>query len=705
MNAFKMKLLLSLLACLCFTTSFAEFTVIDANKACNGQGNGIKTLFAEPGFSFESCKTLCRENADCHGMDYFRDSTWCSLFDGACTTPTATWDGASSWKYSGRFAATEFTLHDANKACNGHENGINTLFAKPGFSFESCKALCRATADCHAMDYFHDSTWCSLFDKACQTPTAWWDGASSWKYSAETCGQPLPFYTSLFLSNQQQDGVVSGCCNNDLNFHAGGDFIHLHARKSRTFPTDDLPAISDIFLSHTDCGRHAIKVEGCCDNGDLNNNAGGKFLYLCYKPASGEGEYVSDLKLVEGENQFCGLGYERVVHPGRSESSHNGDLNEGTFKSPFVYLCMKKEKCNPPVKEVLGVKTIGYWVHRAETRRDFEEEKTIKMTFSGSSTEKDSTKQIRSFEQAIKQKHSAEVAFEIGGKIAKIVKASVKAKYAYENERTQKGSFKTEAGHLAEKTYSQKTEVSSKVTVPARKKHESPFYNVWIWKTEAIREDLTHASHFLEDFALVTSGCGYDVPPNCLPGSCADKNCWTCTRKDMEINPDFVKPECVVGEDCEWVAIPTEDCPSRLEVNELDECSLDMEDGDLCEADIPLPDQINDEAAQHKFDVNNCPGNKDVFRYTCPNIRKRKECDFQKTFAATGCPNENISQGTLDFWDRKKFDDVLEDMLKYCNDVKDGVATEAQKQECCAEGKDCQASLKCVKQSTFTLCE
>jgi len=701
MNLFKMKLLLSLLTCLCFA---AEFTVIDANKACNGQGNGIKTLFAEPGFSFESCKTLCRENADCHGMDYFRDSTWCSLFDGACTTPTATWDGASSWKYSGHFATTEFTLNDAKRACNGQGKGIKTLFAKPGFSFESCKTLCRATADCHAMDYFYDSTWCSLFDKSCETPTAWWDGASSWKYSAQTCVRPLPFYTSLSLSTQQQNGVVGGCCNNDLNFGAKGDFIHLHARKSRTFPTNDLPAISDIFLTHNDCGRDAIKVEGLKHNGDLNNNAGGKFLYLCYKPASGKGEYVSDLKLVEGRNQFCGLGYERVEHPGRSDSASNGDLNEGVSGAPFVYLCMKKERCDPPVKPVLGVKTIGYWTHRAEVRRDFEEERTIKMTFESSNKEQDSTSELKSFSQDLRQKHSAEVAFEVGGSF-KLFSASVSTKYNYENERTQTGSFQAELFQLAEKTYSQKTEVSSKVTVPARKKHESPFYNVWIWKTEAIREDLTHATHYLENFALATTGCGFDVAPNCLPGGCADDNCWTCTRKDMEINPDFVKPECVVGEDCEWVAIPTKDCPSRLEVNELKECSLDMEDGDLCEADKPLPDQINDESALNKFDVNNCPGNKDVFRYTCPNIRQRKECDFRETFAATGCPNDKISQGTLDSWESKKFDVVLDDMLKYCNDVKDGVATEAQKNECCGEGNDCQASIKCVEQSSFTLCE
>jgi len=601
------------------------------------------------------------------------------------------------------FAATEFTVNDANKACNGNGKGIQTLFAKPGFSFESCKALCRETADCYAIDYFHASTWCSLFDKACETPTVTWDGASSWKYSAQTCGQPVPFYTSLTLSHQQQNGVVSGCCNQDLNFGAGGDFIHLHAQKSRTFPTDDLPAISDIFLTHNDCGQHAVKVVGCCDHGDLNNNSGGKFIYLCYKPASGEGKYVSDLKLVEGRNQFCGLGYERVVHPQRGDSADNGDLNEGVSGSPFVYLCKKRENCNPPHVATAGsVKTIGYWFRKPEVRSDFDETKTITLTFESSSTESKEKDQMRSFSNDILQKHSAEVAFEVGGTLKGIVEAKLSTKYAYENEQTHSEGFEKRLVHLAQKTFTQKTEFSSEVKIPARKEHDPKFVNVYFWKTEAIKADLTSAAFYLEGFALARSGCGYDVPPNCLPGFCADKNCWTCTDDDMIINPNFKKPECVVGEGCEWKAIPTKDCPSRLAVSELKECRLDMENGELCQADKPLPDQSNDEDALQKFDVNNCPGSTDVFRYICP---PRKECDFEKTFAATGCPNDKISGSTLNFWDSEKFDVILKDMLNYCNVVKNGVATEQQKQECCGQGKDCQASLKCVEQSFFTLCE
>jgi len=375
-----------------------------------------------------------------------------------------------------------------------------------------------------------------------------------------------------------------------------------------------------------------------------------------------------------------------------SSASAVGGLKTDYVGNPFDHYALV----------TLGVKTIGYWLPRPEVRLDFQEVKEIVMEFSGSSTEEDSRKELESFSQDLKEKHSAEVAFEIGGAI-KIIEAKLSAKYAYENERSRNEKFETELSKLASRTYSQKTIIKRKITVPARKKHESVFQNVWVWKTEAIREDLSHAGHFL-DFALPTTGCGYDVPPNCLPGFCLDDHCWDCTRKDMEINPDFVKPQCQIGEDCEWVAIPTKDCPSRLEIQELDACTLDMKHGELCEADSPLPDRINDPDAHDSFDVNNCPNNMDVFRYICPTVKDRDECDFRKTFAATGCPNEKISQGTLDFWERQKFDAVLVDMLRYCHVVKDGVATEAQKQECCGDSIDCQAGLKCVEQTTFTLC-
>jgi len=702
MNAFKMKLLLILLGCLCFTTGSAETRSCAWEHAANAAISGFNDVHLTS-VTVDQCKEACCANTRCKSFDYHKRNNACDL-----SFSSASAVGGLTTDYVGN-PYDHYALLPCYGSLGGLSSSEGTMLSSFSGSFTVAQAVerCEAESACNSFGLCGNGVW--LFDKSYEGNEPVDESRQSCETyyrlkDCQTCATPLSFYTSLFLAQQQRNGVVGGCCNNALNFGAGGDFIHLHAGKSTMFPTNDFPAISDVFLTNKDCGRDAIKVGGCCDEGDLNNNSGGKFLYLCYTPGSGEGDYVSDLKLVEGKNQFCGLGYERVVHKTHVDGDHanNGDLNEGVSGAPFVYLCMKKEKCNPPVQAALGIKTIGYWLPRPEVRLDFEEVKEIVMEFSGSRAEEDSQNELKSFSQDLREKHSAEVAFEVGGTNG-IVEAKLSAKYAYENERSRNEKFETELSKLASRTYSQKTIIKRKITVPARKKHESVFQNVWVWKTEAIREDLSHAGHFL-DFALPTTGCGYDVPPNCLPGFCLDDHCWDCTRKDMEINPDFVKPECQIGEDCEWVAIPTEDCPSRLEIEELDACTLDMKHGELCEADSPLPDRINDEDAHDNFEVNNCPNNKDVFRYICSTLKDRNGCDFRKTFAATGCPNEKISQGTLDFWERQKFDAVLVDMLRYCHVVKDGVATEAQKQECCGDSIDCQAGLKCVEQTTFTLC-
>lgn len=71
--------------------------------------------------------------------------------------------------------------------------------------------------------------------------------------------------------------------------------------------------------------------------------------------------------------------------------------------------------------------------------------------------------------------------------------------------------------------------------------------------------------------------------------------------------------QCPSNDACEnptWVAISPSDCPSEG-VSRLPECTSDMDIGDLCEADRPLPD------GTRQYNVNNCPGGYDVFRYQC----------------------------------------------------------------------------------------
>ena len=63
----------------------------------------------------------------------------------------------------------------------------------------------------------------------------------------------------------------------------------------------------------------------------------------------------------------------------------------------------------------------------------------------------------------------------------------------------------------------------------------------------------------------------------------------------------------VLDEPCKFVAVSHSECP--LSAN-MKECHSNMNPGDLCEADKPLPD------GNTNYDVNNCgpDGSYDIFR-------------------------------------------------------------------------------------------
>ena len=64
--------------------------------------------------------------------------------------------------------------------------------------------------------------------------------------------------------------------------------------------------------------------------------------------------------------------------------------------------------------------------------------------------------------------------------------------------------------------------------------------------------------------------------------------------------------------DSQFVAVSEEDCPCSDKddsgCKSLPECLSIMNENDLCEADQKLPD------GNDYYDVNNCPGNYDIFR-------------------------------------------------------------------------------------------
>jgi len=612
-----------------------------------------------------------------------------------------------------------FLLSFATTACNKDQIKRSVDYLGSDFRHidqvqdaESCGNLCARESSCKSWTYVRDPT--HNFFKRCHlkssvpaetSDTCCVSGLRD-ACPEMTCATPTPLITSLSLDHHQNTGVVDGCCNNDLNFGAEGDIIYLHAQKNDRYPTNELPAISDIFLSYDDCGHDAIKVEGCCDHGDLNNNSGGKFLYLCYKVKSGNAQYVSDLKLLEGRDQSChkyGTEWKRVTHgnpdPNKSITASNGDLNEGVHDSPFIYLCMKKTFCR--VQTPPKMQSIGYWTFSSETRHPTERTFKIKRTFAKDKSRQNARKELKSITDHMEESHSAEVAVALSAQW-KMIEASLETKYGYMNEHSHTDVFQKELANLAIETYAQTHEVEFPVTIPARKPHEPEHVNIWMWQTEAIKRDSANkyaGSSYVSGLNwMQQSGCGYDIPPNCLPGRCNphDKHCWTCTEDQWKIDPNFKPPKYCDPEKCGFIPVTRAECPPRNQ--HLNNCQLNMEEGELCEANNIISDFIDN------FEINNC-GNRDIFRYSC-NVTPSQVCDFKETFTATGCPNKEINFAIMEEWNDpiQSEKNVLKNMLGYCNDVKNGIATRAQQNVCCGMDVNCQASLTCVEQTAMTFC-
>lgn len=92
---------------------------ISAGKACQRcddmqgapQPLGHKAPLRDLGACFDACNAV----SDCQAVDWFNETKWCTLYAEACTKPTATWSGASSYQVA--------------VACNLHNGTAGVLIA------------------------------------------------------------------------------------------------------------------------------------------------------------------------------------------------------------------------------------------------------------------------------------------------------------------------------------------------------------------------------------------------------------------------------------------------------------------------------------------------------------------------------------------------------------------------------------------------
>ena len=175
---------------------------------------------------------------------------------------------------------------------------------------------------------------------------------SSGKDTPSTSGKPAWLgytkpITKLFLVGYGDDGPSKGCQDRngelvstaDLNQRAGGRYIYLCASR-RPFGRGSAPAVTDVRIqTSSSCPagwKSPEKFDGL--NGDLNQGAGGKDIFMCYKTGnSNSGWEAGDLysvRVVTGKDAGCPSGSTRVT----ALDGLDGDLNQWAG-GDFIYLC------------------------------------------------------------------------------------------------------------------------------------------------------------------------------------------------------------------------------------------------------------------------------------------------------------------------------------------------------------------------------
>jgi hypothetical protein len=99
-------------------------------------------------------------------------------------------------------------------------------------------------------------------------------------------------------------------------------------------------AINDLYFEVSNSAVVTPQPGWSMINVDLNRDAGGKYIYLCYKNGLDNQEAISEITFIVN-NQQIPPGYVKIPQ----------DLNEGAG-GDFIYLCYKKEITNNPIRRV-----------------------------------------------------------------------------------------------------------------------------------------------------------------------------------------------------------------------------------------------------------------------------------------------------------------------------------------------------------------
>jgi len=344
---------------------------------------------------------------------------------------------------------------------------------------------------------------------------------------------------------------------------------------------------------------------------DTHGNSGSQAFWICYKEQrwsqvkAENNQIVTDLA---ASTQNSHGSYTKI---GQWDTNDNGIARAyGDMRRTRHWMYLYQMKAQPE----LPAKVIGYWTFERRTRPlNSDEEYEVTRTAYSSRTNEISTSEMNFWATQVAESHDVEVAVEASANYG-IFGGSLSSGYAYAYEHAKDERFEHQLHNLASATYDQSTTVTQTYTIPQRVDGEPIYSNIWFFKFQTINQDLQNGIHHMINNGIEVHGCGYSVAPNCLPGYCQpyDSHCWSCTTDWAIIDPEFTAPPGCggVGEGCSWVPVSSNNCPTRSMAADMDDCTEDMINGELCEADQPLPN------GEQNYDIDNC-GWYDVFRYEC----------------------------------------------------------------------------------------
>lgn len=273
----------------------------------------------------------------------------------------------------------------------------------------------------------------------------------------------------------------------------------------------------------------------------------------------------------------------------------------------FIELYQKKAE----LKADAETDVFAQWKYITLTRKPSEMKQKISLSFSSSSKSDTEENQKKYWEKKVKRatKFEATIPYK---------KAKFSASYDYTNE--EKNTRTNALKERSIETFEKDSSFEYEYTIPAQVDGEDIHMNWWYWSVRA--ENTAGEWATVENNpanAIERTGCGHHIAPNCLPGHCLDPQCWTCTETWAKIDPDFKYPEQCQGDGkgCQWIGIPSDQCPPSYERQNIPACTMDMKHGDRCQV---FGDQLPN---KENGDINNC-GAYDVFEYTCDNIDPSK---------------------------------------------------------------------------------